>query len=561
MSCFRTLLCGRGYHRKSQVDNAIDSPDEQVILPRRGTTLEENGNPKLKISRKAVDEHGLDLSSVTSFYVPNNPTQPTDLHIQVNSCLFQVHKDVLCNKSEYFKAMFDCGLQETVSSEEKPTTIQMKGDTPTAHALQTLLHFMYFGKLEFRKSKLEEIIPAANFLLVSSVWQEFEKIIDLENWSIFLELAEIYNITELKETTYEYIRCNYSVLQCVLSFQKRKRHNRNLSLEYLSKVSNLNGRGRFTREVIAVAGCYKDKHTSPAQRQGNIIYFYDSRTKSWKLLDTLPPSLRGSHVCVDVTAWDDTIYAVGGKNRPFDKDTSEFLRDLQDVGSAYKLFTYNTILGEWTRLRPVHGKALGKTHLIATETKKLYILQDGYQGGYEYDLTNNSWSSLEVETRMMRDCCYGNNVIYMFCRDWSLSRYTYHLARYNTESGKYEENFASEQVLPSGRCTHICFLDDVIYIIDNTIPFDCFLFRFDPQTNTRNLLSSAPIRDFGFKEGCEALGFQGRVYYLGEHKVACFDVKDLSWTCLPEFPANFEPKSMFTVTIPRDLAKIAISLA
>ncbi|XP_070534156.1 uncharacterized protein [Ptychodera flava] len=434
--------------------------------------------------------------------------------------------------------------------------VEIKGDTPTAQALHILLNFIYYGKLDLKSYSVEEVIAASSFLFVSSVWTHFADIITLKNWKTYLGLAEKYNITELKDLIYRYLNCNYSVLQGDMFFHKAKLDNTNFSQGYLSQFRD--SQERFTTKVIAVAGFYKDKQTSsPAiKKHGHIVSFYDALAPGWKFLAALPVSLRSNNAHVDVTGWDDTIYAVGGKGSIHERESNQFLFDLNDAVSVSKSFSYNTRIGEWRRTKSPNEKAFGKTRLVSTE-KMSYLLHGGFPGIYRYDPTDNSWQTVPMETRSLRDCCYDKGVIYMLCRDWGLSSKTCHIARFYTESEKFVENLDSEQVLPSGRCTHVTSLDGDIYVIDDAMPFNCFVFRYDPVTNSRTLLSSSPIREFGFKEGRGAIGFHGCIYYLGEHKVAVFDVADVSWRCLPSFPRNFDPKSMFVLTVPRDLAQVS----
>ncbi|XP_070534179.1 uncharacterized protein [Ptychodera flava] len=328
MACLARMFCGRRYGRKRRVEildddeGKYDFEDSPRLHP--GNLQVMNGGPLEPADSRE------DCNYIRVFKCLDNPEMPQDMQITVRDWTFCVHKHVLCKNSDYFRAMFDFGRQDPKHTTDELASMQkveIKGDTPTAQALHILLNFIYYGKLDLKSYSVEEVIAASSFLFVSSVWTHFADIITLKNWKTYLGLAEKYNITELKDLIYRYLNCNYSVLQGDMFFHKAKLDNTNFSQGYLSQFRD--SQERFTTKVIAVAGFYKDKQTSsPAiKKHGHIVSFYDALAPGWKFLAALPVSLRSNNAHVDVTGWDDTIYAVGGKGSIHERESNQFLFD------------------------------------------------------------------------------------------------------------------------------------------------------------------------------------------------------------------------------------------
>ncbi|XP_042226375.1 actin-binding protein IPP-like, partial [Homarus americanus] len=83
-----------------------------------------------------------------------------DVEILVDGSIVKAHRVILSAGSKYFKAMFTCGLAEKTTQ-----SIEMK--SMKLNILQLLVDFIYTGNMKITVENAQELIAAANMLIMS----------------------------------------------------------------------------------------------------------------------------------------------------------------------------------------------------------------------------------------------------------------------------------------------------------------------------------------------------------------------------------------------------------
>ena len=114
----------------------------------------------------------------------------TDVTLQSGDVQMQCHRVVLAVGSEYFKALFRCGLQESRSD---PVQLTME-----PHILANIIDYMYTGEIELTDDNVESLVEACDVLQLDALKARCEHFmltqVDVTNCVRFWRLSEVYQL-------------------------------------------------------------------------------------------------------------------------------------------------------------------------------------------------------------------------------------------------------------------------------------------------------------------------------------------------------------------------------
>ena len=130
-----------------------------------------------------------------------------DVIIKIDNQEFPAHRNILSASSDYFLAMFNGNMKESTEQ-----SIYLNGIG--AETMRAILHFIYTGEIYLNKNNVENILQAANLLLVQTVKDAccrfLESRLTITNALAIQLFAEIYACEELHTIASEFIHQNFT---------------------------------------------------------------------------------------------------------------------------------------------------------------------------------------------------------------------------------------------------------------------------------------------------------------------------------------------------------------
>ncbi len=109
---------------------------------------------------------------------------------------FPIHTGVLCAASDYFVSLLDGSF-----SESKQNDVDVTASFPSAEALETVLQYIYTGKLDIQENNFEDLLESVHFLMlgdaVKLIAEYLADSLVLENCIDVLMLSSKFGINEL----------------------------------------------------------------------------------------------------------------------------------------------------------------------------------------------------------------------------------------------------------------------------------------------------------------------------------------------------------------------------
>ncbi|XP_070535314.1 actin-binding protein IPP-like [Ptychodera flava] len=163
----------------------------------------------------------LEKSFITKGYsfVLDGKKVPPDTWIYVGSFCFKVHRDMLCQYGEYFRALFSFeGYDENEVKE-----LEFSGRTPTSNAFSTFLDFVYDKTFSSYDKGVLEFLLAADFLQITEPFiDDLSKNISPENWGAILEIAITFESDRLENAVYKFVENSYRNVHKTKAFKRLK---------------------------------------------------------------------------------------------------------------------------------------------------------------------------------------------------------------------------------------------------------------------------------------------------------------------------------------------------
>ena len=129
-----------------------------------------------------------------------------DTQLLVQGQCFNVHRSYLAACSQYFFTMFTEDFQE-----KHKDVVELKG--VTAQGLRALLDYGYTGTIVINDANLQDVLEAAAHLqfmeVLSFCAQYLRDELTIDNCLHFLKMAELYELSECKRETKNFILQNY----------------------------------------------------------------------------------------------------------------------------------------------------------------------------------------------------------------------------------------------------------------------------------------------------------------------------------------------------------------
>jgi N-acetylneuraminic acid mutarotase len=129
-----------------------------------------------------------------------------DIRLKVDTEMFQAHKEVLGDASDYFAAMFSVDMKE-----KEQDMIELYEISPTGFA--ALLEYFYHGHISFTVDKIEDIIEASRFFHVEWLMEVccdfLVRHLSIENYYQVLHLADKYYLGDMRMDIFRHVGKNF----------------------------------------------------------------------------------------------------------------------------------------------------------------------------------------------------------------------------------------------------------------------------------------------------------------------------------------------------------------
>jgi len=163
----------------------------------------------------------------------NNPLF-SDMKIENENSSFFVHKAILVNRSEYFKAMFSKHSSSLRESKKKMITMRDISDK----SLQALLNFIYAWQISnINGTTVTEVLEIGNRMMIKELMIYCEyfllRRINVENVLNMFEIANGFNRTFLKEEALDFISRNFIEVKGTGDWNKTDQQYREEILKFL----------------------------------------------------------------------------------------------------------------------------------------------------------------------------------------------------------------------------------------------------------------------------------------------------------------------------------------
>ncbi|XP_070542220.1 kelch-like protein 36 [Ptychodera flava] len=253
-----------------------------------------------------------DLTFSDAMVMPREgPWWPPDVTIIVQNEKYEVHRSLLTEKCDFFRAMFTSGMRETWEGEVVLKEVSVR-------AFRVILGYLYTNAILLTEENFQEVLTTAMYLQMKFMFEaeSLHPVINKSNFRHLMEFADMNGLEVVTDCVRLFMGDNYLEL---------------LESDYLQDVPKrfletvVKGRCQGTRVVVAIVD---DIRTGSSK-----FKYLDSEEGHWKLLTTVPMNIRGGGVAV----LDNYVYVTGRSGA----------RRAQD-----KAYRYNPHIDEWKEIAP-----------------------------------------------------------------------------------------------------------------------------------------------------------------------------------------------------------------
>jgi len=255
-----------------------------------------------------------------------------------------VHKSVLAEKSDYFKARLSRNI------------LKVKG--VSYKTLSTLIDYVYTSKISVSKDNVVDVITGAKILqipcAVQAAMDSMSEQVTAENCYEILNIAKKQRLSELKETAYGFMSDNFlQIFKDPAVYGRLTGSERDLILKKRME-------GRKTLMVAEINDVFDRVGSRPPSRCGSrpqsplsvgsleenhMIYYFNEAENDWRPLTVMPEDIntKGCGICTMYNY----LFVAGG------------IKGYGDKGKVSdKVFYYNPITNRWAEVRPLNqGRA------------------------------------------------------------------------------------------------------------------------------------------------------------------------------------------------------------
>ncbi|KAM8916433.1 kelch repeat and BTB domain-containing protein 11 isoform 1-T4 [Spinachia spinachia] len=311
---------------RAKVSFGSDSP----VCPPDGAKQDKDWSAlKLTLGRRGGSQEAAD----------ERPQNPPDLVIEVGGQKIDVHKAVLAEKSDYFKARLSRDI------------LKVKGLSYTT--LSTLIDYVYTSQMNVCKGNVVEVITGAKILqmpcAVQAAMDSMSAQITAENCYEILTIAKKQRLSELKETAYGFMSDNFlQVLKDPAAYGRLNGSERDLILKKRME-------GRQTLMVAEMNDVFDRVGSRPPSRcgsrpqspqsvgsleEGHMIHHFNATANDWRPLTAMPEDIntKGCGMCTMYNY----LFVAGG------------IKGHGNMGKVSdKVFCFNPVTNRWAEVRPL----------------------------------------------------------------------------------------------------------------------------------------------------------------------------------------------------------------
>ena len=140
----------------------------------------------------------------------------TDVKLQSGDVQIRCHRNVLAVASDYFKAMFRCGLEESTSA-----TVQL---TIEPEILTSIVDYLYTGEIELTVDNVESLFKAGDVLQLDTLMVACEnfmlKQVQPANCVGFSQFAKLYRLDKLQQKASGVIQSEFKTVALQEEFKE-----------------------------------------------------------------------------------------------------------------------------------------------------------------------------------------------------------------------------------------------------------------------------------------------------------------------------------------------------
>ena len=140
----------------------------------------------------------------------------TDVQLQSGDVQIRCHRNVLAVASDYFKAMFRCGLEESTSA-----TVLL---TVEPEILTSIVDYLYTGEIELTVDNVENLFKAGDILQLDNLKVACENVmlkqIEPANCVGFFKFATLYRLDKLQQKASGVIQSEFKIVALKEEFKE-----------------------------------------------------------------------------------------------------------------------------------------------------------------------------------------------------------------------------------------------------------------------------------------------------------------------------------------------------
>ena len=140
----------------------------------------------------------------------------TDVTLQSGDVKIPCHRNVLAAASDYFKAMFKCGLKETTSD-----TVQL---TMEPEVLRSVVDYIYTGQIQLTVDNVEDLVKSADVLslecLKATCADFMISQVDPHNCFQLCRFSTLYRLDQLQKVTRQFICAEFKTVAFNAEFKE-----------------------------------------------------------------------------------------------------------------------------------------------------------------------------------------------------------------------------------------------------------------------------------------------------------------------------------------------------
>uniref|UniRef100_A0A915DLZ9 BTB domain-containing protein n=1 Tax=Ditylenchus dipsaci TaxID=166011 RepID=A0A915DLZ9_9BILA len=453
----------------------------------------------------------LAVTSFPNFNELRRAGQLCDVNIDANGCLFKAHRTVLAATIPFFYVMFTTDMSESHSETIKLSQVD-------AETMETILNFVYTGKIKFSSRNLEKILRAADYFQLSIISDRCADLlksrINSANVLNIRRFAILHNSPQAVAVADRYIQKHFTEVSAGEEFI-------NLDFATLVQVLSWDQLHVDSEEQIFEAAARWMEHDIPNRKMLSPRVFAAVRMpllkpsfladENFHLIPERRPLLNSfkttARICADVPG---IIYAVGG----FNAAHALYPSHRRPVSIPSLVEMYDPLVGRWclTKSMQTSRSRVG----VAVADRKLFVI-GGFDGTNRlkcveaFDSRTSKWIEMPSMLQKRSAMC----VAHLSDQIYVCGGYDGATALASVESFdlKLSRWFVCQSMLANRCAAAAAVINGTIYVMGghNGIIIFNTMERFDPHVGKWEKM--APMNTARCR--LSAVAFQGKIYAVG----------------------------------------------